>query len=242
MNNIFDNNEFFNVYAEMDRSKGGLKAAGEWHQLQPLFPELQGKRILDLGCGYGWHCKYAAQMGATEILGIDSSKKMIAKAIMENPDERIKYEVCDIQEYSYPESTYDLVISNLVLHYVENLEDIYQKVYHTLKKGGCFLFNIEHPAFTAGVNEDWIYDESGKPMYWAIDNYYYTGERETSFLGQRVVKQHHTLTQILNSLLKCGFQIEAVEEAMPPEEMMNIPGMKDEMRRPMMLLVKAKKR
>ena len=56
-----------------------------------------------------------------------------------------------------------------------------------------------------------------------------------------MIKQHHTLTQILNSLLKCGFQIEAVEEAMPPENMLHLPGMRDEMRRPMMLLVKAVK-
>ena len=50
-------------------------------------------------------------------------------------------------------------------------------MYCTLKVGGYFLFNIEHPTFTAGVNEDWIYDENGKPKYWPIDNYYYPGER-----------------------------------------------------------------
>ena len=53
MRNIYDNSEFFAAYAEMGRSKDGLKAAGEWHQLQPLFPKLQGKKVLDLGCGYG---------------------------------------------------------------------------------------------------------------------------------------------------------------------------------------------
>ena len=228
MRNIYDNSEFFAAYAEMGRSKDGLKAAGEWHQLQPLFPKLQGKKVLDLGCGYGWHCKYAAQMGATEILGIDSSQKMIAKAVADNSDDKIKYKVCGVEEYIYPENTYDLVVSNLVLHYIENLANIYQKVYCTLKVGGYFLFNIEHPTFTAGVNEDWIYDENGKPKYWPIDNYYYTGERETNFLGQRVIKQHHTLTQILNPLIKCGFQIEAIEEAMPPADMMGMPGMCDE--------------
>ena len=49
MRNIYDNSEFFAAYAEMGRSKDGLKAAGEWHQLQPLFPKLQGKKVLDLG-------------------------------------------------------------------------------------------------------------------------------------------------------------------------------------------------
>ena len=39
-----------------------------------------------------------------------------------------------------------------------------------------------------------------------------------------------------------GFELKALEEAMPPETMMDIPGMKDELRRPMMLLVKAVKK
>ena len=65
------------------------------------------------------------------------------------------------------------------------------------------------------------------------------GERRTHFLGCDVVKQHHTLTQILMGLLKHGFVLEAIEEARPPEEMMDIAGMADELRRPMMLLVKA---
>ena len=68
------------------------------------------------------------------------------------------------------------------------------------------------------------------------------GERRTNFLGCDVIKQHHTLTQIMMGLINSGFGLEAVEEAKPPEEMMDIPGMRDELRRPMMLLVKARVR
>ena len=242
MNNIYDNDAFFNAYAGMLRSQEGLKAAGEWGQLRPLFPDMTGKDVLDLGCGYGWHCKYAVQMGAQSVSGLDCSRKMIDRAIVRNSDQKIRYEVCNLEEYSYPKDTYDLVISNLVLHYIENLENIYRLVYRTLKEEGSFLFNIEHPVYTSGIHEDWIYGEDGKPLYWAIDHYYTSGERETLFLGEKVIKQHHTLTQILNPLLQIGFQIEAVEEVIPPAEMMALPGMKDELRRPMMLLVKAGKR
>lgn len=241
MENIYDSLPFFEAYANMERSKGGLKAAGEWHQLQPLFPDIQGKSVLDLGCGYGWHCKYAVQAGAESVLGIDSSRKMLDRALARNFDEKIAYELCSLEEYAYPDDSFDLVISNLVLHYIEDLEKIYQNVYRTLRRGGCFLFNIEHPAFTAGVNEDWIYDKDGNIVCWPIDHYYDAGKRETNFLGQKVIKQHHTLTQILNTLLQCGFCIEAIEEAVPPESMMHLHGMKDEKRRPMMLLVKAVK-
>ena len=134
---------------------------------------------------------------------------------------------------------WDCVVSNLALHYIENIEDTFQKVYRTLKSDGTFLFNIEHPVFTAGVGQDWIYTTEGIPQYWPIDNYFIPGERNTQFLGCNVTKQHHTLTQILMGLLNNGFELKAVVEAEPPKEMMEISGMKDEMRRPMMLLVKA---
>lgn len=132
-------------------------------------------------------------------------------------------------------------MSNLVLHYIQDLNGIYQKVYHTLKPGGKFLFNIEHPVFTGSVGQEWIRDDKGNALYWPVDDYFYPGERKTNFLGKDVIKQHHTLTQILGGLLENGFVIEALEEAMPDPAMIDIPGMKDEMRRPMMLLVGAAK-
>lgn len=239
MANEYEQEKFFEEYAKMPRSKGGLRAAGEWRQLKPLFPSLQGKTVLDLGCGYGWHCAFAAQQGAVRALGIDLSGKMIEEAKKRNAEKQIEYRICGIEEYEYPENTWDCVVSNLALHYIDKIENVFQNVYKTLKPGGIFLFNIEHPVFTAGVGQDWIYTETGKPQHWPVDNYFMPGERNTHFLGCEVVKQHHTLTQILMGLLKNGFALEAVEEAEPSEEMMDIPGMKDELRRPMMLLVKA---
>mgnify|MGYP003418610646 FL=1 len=225
----------------MSRSQQGLSGAGEWHQFNALFPDLSGKSVLDLGCGYGWHCKYAVECGAKQVLGIDLSEKMIHEAKEKNADPKITYRVCGLEEYDYPADSYDCVISNLVLHYIADIDEIFRKVYLTLKADGIFLLNIEHPVFTAGVNQDWIYNANGKPQYWPVDDYFYPGERVTHFLGQDVTKQHHTLTQILSGLINAGFRLEAVEEATPSVDMMGIPGMSDEMRRPMMLLIKSLK-
>ena len=167
--NEYDDPHFFQEYAKMGRSQGGLPAAGEWHQLQPLFPPLEGKAVLDLGCGYGWHCKYAAEQGAAEVLGIDLSHRMIAEAEQRNADSRITYRVCGIEDYEYPAERWDCVVSNLALHYIADLDAIYRKVRHTLRPGGVFLFNIEHPVFTARPGQDWIYDEAGQPLYWPVD-------------------------------------------------------------------------
>ena len=241
MSSIYDNKQFFDEYAKMSRSKQGLAGAGEWYQFKALFPDLDGKNVLDVGCGYGWHCKYAVECGAKQVLGIDLSKKMIHEARTKNADPKITYRVCGAEDYDYPADSYDCVISNLVLHYIADIETIFKKIYLTLKTNGAFLLNIEHPLFTAGVNQDWIFGSDGKPQYWPVDDYFYPGERITHFLGQNIKKQHHTLTQILMGLINVGFRLEAVEEAMPNAEMMELPGMSDEMRRPMMLLIKALK-
>ena len=128
MNNEYDNEEFFKEYAKMARSRDGLSAAGEWHQLKPLFPSLAGKNVLDLGCGYGWHCIFAARQGAAQVLGLDLSRKMIEEAIKRNKKTQIEYRVCGIEEYEYPESMWDCVVSNLALHYIENIEKVFQNV------------------------------------------------------------------------------------------------------------------
>lgn len=145
MRNEYENEAFFQQYAQMSRSREGLSAAGEWHQLKPLFPPLEGKSVLDLGCGYGWHCKFAVEQGARQVLGIDLSQKMIEEAKRRNSGEGILYQVCGIEEYEYPEAAWDCVVSNLALHYIEDLDSIFEKVHQTLKKDGIFLFNIEHP-------------------------------------------------------------------------------------------------
>ena len=73
--NKYDDEVFFKKYSEMSRSKYGLKGAGEWYQFKKLLPDFKGKRVLDLGCGYGWHCAYAAENGANSVLGVDLSEK-----------------------------------------------------------------------------------------------------------------------------------------------------------------------
>ena len=81
--NQYDDSHFFEQYSHFPRSVEGLSAAGEWHALKALLPDFRGKRVLDLGCGFGWHCRYAAEQGAAQVMGIDLSEKMLAKA--ENP-------------------------------------------------------------------------------------------------------------------------------------------------------------
>ena len=86
---------------------------------------------------------------------------MLATARERNADEKFTYRRCGIEDYDYPENTWDVVASNLALHYIEDLDTVLEHVARTLKPGGVFVFNIEHPTFTAGIKQDWLYDEQG---------------------------------------------------------------------------------
>lgn len=238
--NKYDDDVFFEKYSHMDRSKKGLAGAGEWETLKKMLPDFRGKRILDLGCGYGWHCQYAMEQGAESVVGIDISKKMLEKAIEKNKYEQVKYIHQPIEDINFPEDFFDCVISSLAFHYVVSFEDVVKTVKRCIKSGGDFVFSVEHPVFTAYGTQDWIYDNEGNISHFPVDNYYIEGERKAIFLGEEVTKYHKTLTTYLNTLLKNGFMITGVEEPQPPTHMLDIPGMKDELRRPMMLIVSAK--
>ncbi|MCG7343528.1 class I SAM-dependent methyltransferase [Sporosarcina sp. ACRSL] len=240
--NKYDDLNFFSAYEKMPRSINGLDSAGEWHILREMIPNLQHKDVLDLGCGFGWHCRYAREQQASSVIGVDLSKKMLQKAREMADDSAITYINMAIEDISFSESQFDVVISSLAFHYIESFEAICKKVYHCLKPGGSFVFSVEHPIFTSRNEQDWHYDDEGNRLHWAVDHYQSEGLRETTFLTENVVKYHKTFSTYMNDLINAGFIIKEVKEPIPSEEMLKgIPNMKDELRRPMFLLISSEK-
>lgn len=239
--NKYDDLKFFHKYSQMNRSKKGLSGAGEWPTLKKILPNFKNKKVLDLGCGYGWHCIYAAESGASKVVGVDISNKMLEIAREKTHFSQVEYICCALEDINFPEESFDIIISSLVFHYVEQYELLIKKIYKVLKYGGNLVFTVEHPIFTAYGSQDWYYDDKGEILHFPIDNYYYEGIRTPLFLGEKIIKYHRTLTTYINTLLLNGFKLNQLIEPQPPENMLDIPGMKDELRRPMMLIVSASK-
>lgn len=241
--NQYDDPNFFAEYRQFPRSVAGLSAAGEWHELRRMLPDFKGKRVLDIGCGFGWHCIYAAEQGAKKVIGTDISEKMLAVAQEKTQAKNVHYQQIAMEDLAFPEGSFEVVISSLAFHYTPDFALICQKVADFLTPGGSFVFSVEHPVFTAEGSQDWTYDEKGQIIDWPVDNYFTEGRRETNFLGETVVKYHKTLTTYLNSLLQSGFVIKEIVEPMPEAKLLaEVAAMKDELRRPMMLLVAAEKK
>lgn len=234
--NKYDDPAFFTKYAEMPRSRDGLQSAGEWPELEKLLPPFFGMRVLDLGCGYGWHCIYALEHGAASVTGVDLSEKMLAVAREKTASPNVTYLQTAIEDADFAPGSFDIVISSLALHYVWDFEAVCKNVSRWLNPGGRFVFSVEHPVFTAEGSQAWVDDETGAHRYWPVDRYFFEGQRESVFLGERVTKYHRTVTGYVHPLLQNGFFLNVLVEPKPPDSFLSIPGMADELRRPMMLL------
>jgi SAM-dependent methyltransferase len=241
--NKYDNPSFFEAYGNMTRSQKGLDGAGEWHALKQLLPEFKGKRVLDLGCGYGWHCRYAAENGAVSVVGVDLSIKMLEKAQSLTTDQRIHYQNTAIEDLEFSPESFDVVLSSLAIHYISDFDGLCKNVHQILSLYGVFVFSVEHPVFSAYGSQDWIYDSNGNKVHWPVDNYFKQGKRKTIFLGQEVIKYHRTLDTYVNGLFNNGFNIDGFVEPIPEEQMIaQNPDWREELRRPMMLIISSTKK
>jgi len=239
--NIYDHLEFFAGYSRLDRSVEGLEGAAEWPALRALLPELRGFRVVDLGCGFGWFCRWAREQGTASVLGVDLSEKMLTRARDSTIDQAITYLRADLERVELPEAAFDLAYSSLALHYIEDLAGLLGKVCRALVPGGQLVFSAEHPIFTAPANPGWSIDADGRKT-WPVDSYLSEGPRRTDWLAKGVIKQHRTLGTYLNLLLRQGFALVHIEEWGPTDEQIAAhPSWAEERQRPMFLLVSARR-
>jgi SAM-dependent methyltransferase len=239
--NIYDNDEFFRGYARLPRSVAGLDGAPEWPSLRALLPELRGRDVLDLGCGYGWFCRWARTQGADRVEGIDISEKMLARARADTADGAIHYARADLDTLELPPGAFDLAYSSLAFHYVADLARLLGQVHGALKPGGSLVFSAEHPIYTAPAAPHWLTDDGGHKS-WPVDHYLDEGPRTTDWLAKGVVKHHRTIGTTVNLLLRLGFRLNHLEEWSPSDEQIAaLPSLADERHRPMFLLVAAQR-
>lgn len=239
--NVYDRADFFNEYVKLPRQVKGLDGAFEWPDFKPFIPNIQGKNFLDLGCGFGWYCRWARENGALEAKGIEISERMLAKAKDFPSDKAITYERADLETLDLPPYTYDIIFSSLTLHYIKRLPELVHTIAQSLKPGGSFVFSAEHPIWTAPKNPHWIVDADGESI-WPLDGYLTEGTRIRNWLADGVEKQHRTLATYLTILLDAGLQLSKIEERGPGVELIKeMPQWANERKRPMFFFVRATK-
>ena len=241
--NIYDNQTFFEGYKKIRENEVNANNLFEIPALFSMLPDLKDKTILDLGCGFGEHCKRFVENGAKKVIGIDISEKMLEIARQENADSKITYINMPMENISKLNEKFDIVISSLAFHYVEDFSGVVKNIYDMLNENGVFLFSQENPLCTcfSGGNR-WTKDENGNKLYINLSNYGIEGERESTWFVDNVKKYHRTFSTIINTLIETGFTIEKMIEPLPTEDLLKkYPEYKDLFHKPDFLLVKVRK-
>jgi SAM-dependent methyltransferase len=243
--NIYDDPVFFAKYQAMRESGAELNQVLEQPAVRSLLPELNGKTVLDLGCGTGVLSRYLVRQGAKRVVGVDISKKMLATARKETRDERIIFIESAIEDFDFTSEQFDLTVSSLAFHYLADLDAVFGKINACLKEDGLIVFSMEHPIITCsqGIHLGWETDKTGQKKYWQVDAYSQEGIRRSHWHVDGVVRYHRKLSSILNSLFSSGFWINKIWEPHALEEAeQERPWLLEERRRPPFLVVRASKR
>jgi SAM-dependent methyltransferase len=173
-----------------------------------LFPEVKGKHILDAGCGPGVYTEWLADRGAN-VVAMDVSPRMVALA-KKRVGTKAKVTLADIgQPFPFlQDGTFDIVLSALVLDYIEEWLYVFKEFYRVLVPSGYFIFSVGHPF------ADFLRYKS--------ENYFQTELVEMEWVGfgtpVRMPSYRRPLGAVVNPLLEAGFTLDRILEPKPTEQ------------------------
>ncbi|MEK4529542.1 class I SAM-dependent methyltransferase [Paenibacillus sp. BGI2013] len=208
---FYDDEANFEKYMERRQWQENANDTLEKPVMLELIGDVAGKNILDLGCG---DARFAAELlsrereGAT-YTGIEGSVNMIQAANESVKGLNARIEQAFMEDWTYPAGAYDLVISRLAVHYIEDVESLFRNIYNTLKENGTFVFSVEHPVITSTLQP------SGTRTDWVVDQYFVEGYREQQWLGGSVKKMHRSIESYFMALQRAGFHVEHLRESAP---------------------------
>jgi 2-polyprenyl-3-methyl-5-hydroxy-6-metoxy-1,4-benzoquinol methylase len=116
-----------------------FKLIGKYYRESFDLMQGKGKRILDVGCNVGMQLKSFYERDF-QCYGIDLTKKGIANAKKNLP--KCKFETSLIEDCSYPDNYFDLVMANHTLEHVYEVDSFLSGIKNKLKKGGDVVFTL----------------------------------------------------------------------------------------------------
>ncbi len=245
---IYDNPIFFERYLKLRENPISLNEVVEKPTMFSLLPELNGKKVLDLGCGAGGHLLHYVTLGATKVVGLDLSQAMLEQAEKDFAKNSVDPTACRF--YCLPmealseikESGFDVVTSSFAFHYVKDLADLLTQISAKLKPQGTLIFSQEHPIVTC-FKEGERWEKINKQQVAYRLNYYRDeGQRDRNWFQQSFKTYHRTTATILNTLIQCGFTVERIEEPMLADQPEWYDEFKDLRHRPSLLFIKSVKK
>ncbi len=175
----------------------------------------RGLRVVDLGCGDAAIGRTLLDAGCASYLGVDGSARMVDTAVETLRGTAGEAVRGDIAGFSAAPGSFDLVLSRLALHYVEDLDGVLAAARGCLSPGGRIVCSTVHPVMTSHDPRE---DPDALMTDWVVDDYFDGGPRERRWLGETVVWHHRTVEDHLAALRRAGFELTALRECPPRRE------------------------
>jgi ubiquinone/menaquinone biosynthesis C-methylase UbiE len=172
-----------------------------------LLPDVNDKRVLDVGCGPGAYAEWLVERGAW-VVAMDVSPKMVAHA-RRRLGGRAEVRLADLNQPLdfLADGAVEVVVAPLVLDYIRDWDTVFGEFYRVLSPRGALVFSTTHPV--------------GDYVYHQPEDYFATELVEETWtgFGRPVVMRlyRRPLAAMLNPLIGAGFVLDRIVEPLPTE-------------------------
>lgn len=151
-------------YCENSYSRTGVPSAHQrrrLHLVRDLLSECRGK-LLDFGCGFGdvaWSLK-----DSFEVTGVDVSGERVAWA--REHFSPVRFERCDQTGLSFPDETFDTVLSSVVIHWTNDPDVYLREAFRVLKPEGQLVIVIQNEPVVNNLFRKWMGRPKAIQPFW----------------------------------------------------------------------------
>jgi SAM-dependent methyltransferase len=173
-----------------------------------LAGDIDGRRVLELGCAAGGLTAHLVERGA-DVLCVDVEPQMI-ELTRQRVGTSARFELVDLDQPPQiaPAGSMDIVVASLVLHYIKDWGPLLRELHRVLEPGGALVFSLHHPIVGWLLSDQADYHRTELiSETWDWDDITVTAQ-----------SYRRPLSSIFGELRQAGFAIDVVEEPrIPPD-------------------------
>lgn len=212
----WNNKVAFHLESDFYDLAGFLKGNSSLNEIElNLLGDIKGKSILHLQCHFGQDSISLARLGA-KVTGVDLSDKAIqaAEDLAEKTGTAPAFICCDIYDLpKHLDQQFDIVFTSYgTIGWLPDLDKWAEIVSTFLKPNGKFVFVEFHPVV-------WMFDNNFEKIAYNYSNSGAIVETESGTyadqdadITQEYVMWNHGISEVVNSLIKNGIEIQALDE------------------------------
>ena len=165
--------------------------------VEKLLGDLNGKIVLDAGCGNGYWSRRLAKT-AKQVIGIDFTPELIEHAKKRGVPSNVEFLIGNLEHTTFLDESFDAILLNMVVLDLEDLSSVIREISRVTKDGGEVIISTTHPCFENPPHTQSVRDAQGQKIGRTISHYFQTGLVEDQ--PNHYQHWHHTLSEYVNIL------------------------------------------